>query len=348
MNRKLLWILLAALLLAGCGGGSDQNSGAEQADSGEAESASRDFFAMDTYMSVLAYGENAENAVDDAVKEVNRLDQLLSAADPDSEVGQLNENGSATLSEDGQALMEASLALFRETGGRFDITVYPLVELWGFTGGNYRKPSEEEIRSTLPYVGAESIRYEEADGAVSFARDGMKIDFGGIAKGYTSAKIVDIFQSAGIRSGLVSLGGNIQALGTKPDGTPWKIGIQDPEDSAALIGVLAVADEAVITSGGYERYFEEDGTRYHHILDPETGYPAGSGLLSVTIVSRDGTMADGLSTSLFIMGKEKALAFWRERREQFDVILVTDSREILVTAGLKDRFSSDLPFTIEE
>ena len=348
MNRKLLWILLAALLLAGCGGGSNQNSGAEQADSGEAKSASRDFFAMDTYMSVLAYGENAENAVDDAVKEVNRLEQLLSAADPDSEVGQLNENGSATLSEDGQALMEASLALFRETGGRFDITVYPLVELWGFTGGNYRKPSEEEIRSTLPYVGAESIRYEEADGAVSFARDGMKIDFGGIAKGYTSAKIVDIFQSAGIRSGLVSLGGNIQALGTKPDGTPWKIGIQDPEDSAALIGVLAVADEAVITSGGYERYFEEDGTRYHHILDPETGYPAGSGLLSVTIVSRDGTMADGLSTSLFIMGKEKALAFWRERREQFDVILVTDSREILVTAGLKDRFSSDLPFTIEE
>ena len=344
MRRNILiWLLAAALFLAGCGGAAGNVT--EKADSGE-ESASRDFFAMDTYMSVLAYGENAGTAVEKAVQEVNRLDSLLSAGDPDSEVGMINGNGGGVLSEDGRVLMERSLSLAAETDGRFDVCIYPLVELWGFTGQHYRLPGSGEISAVLPLTDPAGMTFDRNTGEVSFSKEGMMIDFGGIAKGYTSSRIIDIFRENGIGSGLVSLGGNIQALGRKPDGSMWKIGIQDPEDSAAMIGVLEISDKAVITSGGYERFFEENGNVYHHILDPETGYPADSGLLSVTIVCTDGTEADGLSTSLFIMGKEEALRFWRERSETFDVILVTDQREIIVTEGLRDSFSSSLPFEI--
>lgn len=134
----------------------------------------------------------------------------------------------------------------------------------------------------------------------------MKVDFGGIAKGYTSASVMEIFKECGVTSGLVSLGGNVQALGSKIDGSSWKVAVQNPDSEENYLGVLSIKDKAVITSGGYERYLK-NGKVYHHIIDPSTGYPANSGLKSVTIVSNDGTLADGLSTSLFIMGLKKQL-----------------------------------------
>ena len=167
------------------------------------------------------------------------------------------------------------------------------------------------------------------------------IDFGGIAKGYTSSRIMDIYKDNGITSGLVNLGGNVQALGTKTDGTKWKIAVQSPDDTEDYLGILSVQDKAVITSGGYERYFEQDGVTYHHIIDPKTGYPAESGLVSVTIVSDDGTLADGLSTSLFIMGEEKAADFWREHKDDFDAILMSDDGTLYVTEGLENDFSTE-------
>ena len=139
----------------------------------------------------------------------------------------------------------------------------------------------------------------------------------------------------------MNLGGNVQALGTKTDGTKWKIAVQSPDDTEDYLGILSVQDKAVITSGGYERYFEQDGVTYHHIIDPKTGYPAESGLVSVTIVSEDGTLADGLSTSLFIMGKEKAADFWREHKDDFDVILMSDDGTLYVTEGLENDFSTE-------
>ena len=145
---------------------------------------------------------------------------------------------------------------------------------------------------------------------------------------------------------LVDLGGNVQALGKKPDGSEWRIGIRDPEDESGMLGVLSISNLAVITSGGYERYFEENGETYHHIIDPRTGYPAESGLLSVTIVSPDGTLADGLSTFLFIAGQEEAEEFWRSHKDRFEMILVLEDRSVLVTEGLTDRFSSDYAFSV--
>ena len=164
----------------------------------------------------------------------------------------------------------------------------------------------------------------------------MKVDLGGIAKGFTSDRVMELFSADGVTSGIISLGGNVQTLGTKPDGSLWRVGIQDPDDSSGIIATIEVADKAVITSGGYQRYFEQDGTTYHHIIDPRTGMPADSGLTSVTIVSDDGTLADGLSTSLFIMGKEAALDYWRAHRDNFDVILVASDGSITISEGLAD------------
>ena len=168
------------------------------------------------------------------------------------------------------------------------------------------------------------------------------IDFGGIAKGYTGQKLAELFQEYGVSSALVSLGGNIQAIGTKPDGSSWKVGIRDPKGGQQdYIGVLSVESQAVVTSGGYERYFEEDGETYIHIINPRTGYPADGDLLSVTIVSKDGTLADGMSTALYIMGYEKACQFWRQHREEFNVILVTDDGKIHISENLKGNFQTE-------
>ena len=303
--------------------------------------ASKDIFAMDTYMTVTAYGEKAQDAVDAAEAEIERLDALLSTGNTDSEITKLNEAKNATLSEDGGYLVERALELNKETDGAFDIAIYPVMEAWGFPTQNFRVPSAEELTELLKHVDALEISYNKITREISFADSQMKIDLGGIAKGYTSSRIMDIFKENGITSGLVNLGGNVQALGAKTDGSNWRVAVQSPDDTEDYLGVLSIQDKAVITSGGYERYFEQDGVIYHHIIDPKTGYPAENGLISVTIVSEDGTLADGLSTSLFIMGEEKAAEFWRAHSEEFDAVLVTDDGTIYVTEGLKDSFTTE-------
>ena len=312
----------------------------------DGEKATRNIFAMDTYMSLQAYGETAEKAVEEAVAEIHRLDALLSTGREDSEVCRLNAGAGgqeAVLSEDTAFLTGRSLELYEETGGAFDITVYPLMKLWGFAGGEFHLPTEEELQEALELVGADQLAFDRSAGTLSFAKEGVEIDFGGIAKGYTSGRVMDVFRENGVKSALVSLGGNVQALGSKPDGSKWRVAIQNPDKEGPYLGILDIADQAVITSGGYERYFEENGTVYHHILDPETGWPADRGLVSVTVVSSDGTYADGLSTSLFVMGEEKAEAFWREHSDLFQMVLLTDGGELLATDGLKGSFQSDLP-----
>lgn len=323
----------------------DKNASSETQASSTDEPQSRDVFAMDTYMTLTAYGDNAENALDKAEAEIERLDNLLSTGDGNSEIYALNQNGTGTISEDTETLLNESEKLYTDTEGVFDITIYPVMDAWGFTTQNYRIPSEEELKGLLENVNASKIQYDKASKKVTLPA-GVKIDFGGIAKGYTSSRIMDIYKKCGVTSGMVSLGGNVQLLGAKPDGSFWRVAVQSPDDTNDYLGVLEAEDKAVITSGGYERYFEENGKIYHHIIDPATGYPAENGLKSVTIVSDDGTLADGLSTSLFIMGKDKACDFWKEHSDKFDMILMTDDNELYVSEGIADVFSSDLTTNI--
>lgn len=346
--------LSVSLLLGGCNNTkqdtiTETKSAQTEEQTKSNEEASKDIFAMDTYMTVTAYGAKAQEAVDEAEAEIQRLDELLSTGNEESEIAQLNQNKNATLSEDAGYLVERALELNKETDGAFDIAIYPVMEAWGFPTQNYQVPTADTLESLLKLADASQIIYDENSRKISFGREGMKIDLGGIAKGYTSSRIMDIYKENNISSGLVNLGGNVQALGTKPDGSKWRVAVQSPDDTEDYLGILSVEDKAVITSGGYERYFEQDGKTYHHIINPKTGYPAENGLTSVTVVSEDGTLADGLSTSLFIMGKEEAIEFWKAHSEEFDIIMLTDEGKLYVTEGIQDDFSTEMEMeTIEK
>lgn len=367
-RKKAVAMLLAAVftagMLSGCGTSgdtekskNDSRKAVEQTTQAEAdtdrksqneedESESRDIFAMDTYMTLTAYGKNAKKALDEAVDEINNIEQLVSTGIDSSDVSQINENGKGSVSETTGYLIKRSKEIYDSTNGVFDITIYPIMQAWGFPTENYRVPGKKELKKLRELMGADHVLYDEKKQEVTLNKEGMKIDLGGIAKGYTSSKVMDIFKENGISSAVISLGGNVQTLNGKPDGSDWRVAVENPADTGSYIGVLSIKDKAVITSGGYERYFKQDGKTYHHIIDPANGYPANNGLTSVTIVSDDGTLADGLSTSLFIMGPEKAQKYWKEHSDEFDTILVKDDGSILVSEGLADYFTSESDFTI--
>jgi len=313
-------------LLAGC-------SGAEQPQK-DTEERSIDIFAMDTYMTVRAYGAS-EELLSDAAELVYGLEARLSATREGSEIYELDHTGAARLSEDTTILLERAMELCRATSGALDITVYPVVKAWGFTTEAYRVPSQEEIDALLERVDYTRLVLEGEQAALP---EGMEADLGSLAKGYTGDLLCSLLRAGGVESALLDLGGNIQALGSKPDGSDWRIAIQDPTGEGRL-GVLRMADKAVITSGGYERYFvDEEGQLWWHIMDPATGYPARNGLISVTIVASEGLYADALSTALFVMGPERAIDFWRGAGD-FEMALVTEDGKLLMTPDLASSFT---------
>ncbi len=302
-------------------------------------------FAMDTVMDLSVYTDD-DSLLTEAADLVSQLEHSLSTTDSNSEIYTANSTGSAVLSDSTAELLERALGFCEKTDGALDLSIYPVVRAWGFTTGTYQVPAQQELDSLLKYVDYQKIAYSSADQTVSLP-EGMEIDLGSVAKGYTSDRLIQLFRENGVTSALLNLGGNVQTLGTKPDGSLWRIGIKDPSGNSYL-GVLSTADQAVITSGGYERFFEgEDGTIYWHIIDPKTGYPAKNGLISATAVGAEGVYCDALSTALFIMGPEKAADFWREHRD-FETILVTEQNEVLITPGLADSFQlmEDSPYKL--
>lgn len=340
-----LTVMAAGAGLAGCGGTGNGTVGSNGSSYTAAEESryTTEVFAMDTYMTLTAYGDNAQTAVNEAVAEIRRLDDRFSVGNAESDVTVINNAGGGRVSEETAFLIEKSLDIGRKTKGAFDITVYPLMELWGFTSGNYRVPSDEEIKDVLSKVSYMNVT---ADGQEVTLNNNAMIDFGGIAKGYTSSRVMDIFRQNGVEHGIISLGGNVQALNSKPDNSSWRVAVQKPDGDGDYLGILSVDNKAVITSGGYERYFEQNGMTYHHIINPSTGYPSDSDLTSVTIVCDDGTTADALSTSLFIMGLDNAVDFYRNSGIAFDMILYDRSGRLYVTQDIAGSFSSDIDVEI--
>ena len=332
LKKALLVCLIPAFVISGCGKTTTdeaentmkQETTAEESaqdeqemESTEAETSgedadeeaevSKDLFAMDTYMTLTAYGEHAQEAVDKAAERVEELDALLSTGDENSEIYQLNQSGEATLSEEGGYLVERALELYQKTDGAFDIAIYPVMQAWGFPTQEYHVPDDATLKEKLALADASKVNYDKDTRKISFDQDGMEIDLGGIAKGYTSSQIMQIYQDCGVTSGLVNLGGNVQALGCKTDGSKWRVAIQSPDDTEDYLGILEIENQAVITSGGYERYFEEDGVTYHHIIDPETLMPSEY-LRAVTVWTEDSALADFLSTTLFLTPYEDGRA----------------------------------------
>lgn len=326
-----LWKKLAAFLLAGILTGCSAPAEEMQ------QPVERSLFAMNTYMTFTAYGEDAQAALQEAEECIQQVEGLWSVTDKDSEIYQANHSGGqpVTVSEETAEIISFALEMAQRTGGALDPTIYPVLTAWGFTTDSKQVPSQQQIAQLLEQVGYDRI---QINGSELTVPDGMELDLGAVGKGYTADLVTEILRRHGVTSALISLGGNIQAIGSRPDGSDWRLGIRAPWESGNL-GVLTVSDAAVVTSGGYENYFDdEQGNIYWHILDPSTGYPADSGLQSVTIVGREGKMCDALSTALFVMGAQSAEQYWRENGG-FEMLLVTDSGEILITEGIAENFT---------
>lgn len=361
-----LSLLLAYLLPYTC-------TAKAQTDPQASESSSRYVDSMNTLITLTAYGSRREEALDAAEKEIIRLNELLSTGISDSEISRLNEKGKGIVTSDTMTIIEKSLELYESTGHLFDITIYPLMQLWGFATADtpllaitetedlesflaqgdehhYHVPDPEELSEALSKIGSDRLVLDAKASEVTLG-EGQTIDLGGIAKGYASSRIMQLFRDMGVSSATVSLGGNVHCLNVKPDGSMYKIAVRSPFDHLNdYAAILEIANEAVITSGGYERFFvdEASGKTYQHIMDPRTGYPAESDLASVSIITNDGMLGDGLSTSLYIMGEKEAVNYWRRRAKDFEMLLITQDGELLITEGLADRIVYPVTFTILE
>lgn len=320
MRKLIIFCIILCLLLTGCNMSKVQT---------------RTVFAMDTVMELTVYSDS-DTLMDEIENRISDLEGKLSVTKEDSDINILNTKSVSNLSEDTRRLITESLELCESTDGALDISVYPAVAAWGFTTGENRIPSQAEIDELLEKVDYTKIWIKDHLVSVPL---GMQIDLGSVAKGYTGDVICAYLRVNGVSSALLNLGGNVQAFGSKPDGSDWSIAIQHPTEEAYL-GILEISDKAVITSGGYERYFVgEDGETYCHIIDPETGRPSDSGLVSVTIVGERGLVCDALSTALFVMGLSEATEFWRSGEYEFEAVFVTEDGGVYITEGLEDNFT---------
>lgn len=293
----------------------------------------REFFAMDTVVTLEAYGGSA--ALDAAQAEILRLEQLFSIGEPQSDAARLNARGTHTLSPETAALLTAAREISAASGGALDVTIGPVVRLWDWYDGAPAVPEAAELAAALALVDFESLRLDGREATLE--KPGMAVDLGGIAKGFAAGSAAKVLRDQGVTSALLNLGGNIRAVGAKPDGSPWIVGIADPDDPAGYCCTVEAADCAVVTSGDYQRYFIQDGQTYHHIFDPETGFPVETSLRSVTVLCKDDTWADGLSTALFVLGMEDGAALWRSCPVDFEAVFLTDDG-ISITEGLVGQF----------
>lgn len=330
--RLLPLLLVFVLLFSGC----DTQNHAE-------DEHTTSLFAMGTYMTLTAYGDSAAEALALSEDRIKELESLWSVTDENSDIYTINQSGGipTKVNKETAELLQFTLHMADQTGGAFDPTIFPAVTAWGFISGDYRIPDKDELTDLLQHIGYENVSLQE--NTVTLPA-GMQLDLGAVGKGYTGDRISEVLREQGVTSALLDLGGNIQMIGRKPDDTKWRIGIQNPFGEGSL-GVLESEEVAIVTSGNYERYFiGEDGQQYGHIIDPSTGYPAKSGLASVSIIAKEGRLCDALSTALYVMGLEKATEYWKENGG-FEMLLVTDQKEIYLTEGIRDDFTLNDTFS---
>ena len=301
------------------------------------------FFAMDTVMDITVYSvQDPEALLERCRDRAGELDGLFSVHSPSGDLGRLNLSGgnSVPVAPETLSVLKASAEICDLSGGAFNIATGSLTDLWGFETDDPSVPDAQAVQRLLPLPGAECLQFEE--GSVALTGPAC-LNLGAIAKGYCADDLARMLKENGVTSALLSLGGNISAIGSKPDGSPWRIAVQDPSDPKGYVGIVSVREKSVVTSGSYQRYFTENGKDYHHILDPETGFPAESGLLSVTVVSDSGMYADALSTCFFVLGIQDAVAMWRRLPDEIrpdGIIFVSDDHSVL-TAGNLDFVPAD-------
>lgn len=318
--KRLVFTALVLGLLAGCG----------------TTEYSTDFFAMNTVMRITGRGASAQQTVVAAEQAVNALDRLLSRTREESEIWALNHAGGAwvEVSDETLAVLTTALTVAEQTDGAYDPTVAPLTDLWQIGTEDAHVPTRAAIDDALRTVDYHNV---EVDGSRVRLLNGAQLDLGGVAKGWAGGNVLEPDSLTG---GLLELGGNISCFGEKKGGsTVWTVGVADPDASSELMATLKLENACAVTTGDYERYFEENGVRYHHVFDPEAGYPADTGLRSVTVVMdyADGGLADGYSTALFVMGLDEGLDFCAVHG--LSAVFIADDKTVYVTDALRDAFT---------
>jgi thiamine biosynthesis lipoprotein len=296
-------------------------------------------FLMDTVIEITAYGPGAEQAVKAAFAELKRLHDITNNFDPASQVSAINQaagRDKVNADPDLIAMLRRSNELAGRIDHTFDVTIGPLTDLWGIGRKGDYVPARADIDKALAFVDHRLVIVDENAGTVFLPKAGMKLDLGGIAKGYAVDRAVAILKGHGVASALVNAGGDIKVIGTRPDGKPWRIGVQHPRKPDAIIAKLALTDwDTMETSGDYQRYIMKDGVRYSHILDPRTGLQPRQ-LASVTMVINSSADGDILSTALFVLGPERGLALLRQFPGTEAIMVATDGR-VIVSSGLEGK-----------
>jgi len=335
IDKKLIYIkylilIVAAPFFSGCMNGVNSSEGEE--------------YLLGTICRISIYeteNKNPDKIIDDAFKIVKDIENRMSINIPDSEISNVNKNAGiepVNVSPDILYLIQRSFTYSEISGGRFDITVGPLVELWGIGTSNAMVPSREEIKENLKLTDFNMIDIDADAGTVFLTKKKMMLDLGGIAKGFAADRVKEFLIGQGVEHAIIYMGGNILVIGDNPEKRLWKIGIQNPfMPGGTVMGVVEAFDQTIVTSGIYERYFIEDDVYYHHILDTDTGYPVNNSLASVTIITLCSTDADALSTAVFALGLEKGLSLI-ENLNETDAVFITRNREVYISSGMKDLF----------
>ncbi|MBU3157490.1 FAD:protein FMN transferase [Clostridium estertheticum] len=302
----------------------------------------RKFYSLGTSNQLKVYGKKATKAIEESIIKVCEIDNKMSVFKEESEISKISINAGnkpQIVSNDTYYVIQKAIKYCTLSEGAFDITIKPIVALWGIGKEGQQIPSSNEVKEKLKIVNYKDIVIDKNDRSIFLKNKKQEIDVGGIAKGYAADEVKNVMIKNGIKSALINLGGNILTLGTKIDGTPWSVGIQDPFKTRGEFALaISVINKSVVTSGNYERYFEVEGKRFHHIINPSTGYPSESDIVGATIISDNSIDGDGLSTGVYIMGVQKAIKLIEEI-EGVDAILITKSKEIYVTSGMKGKFT---------
>jgi thiamine biosynthesis lipoprotein len=315
----------------------------------------RQEYVLDDYVTITAYGKNqsqVEEAVDAAFQELFRIQSICNRYEPESEISYVNStaaDGAVAVSEELWEMISTAMEVYEASGGLFDVTVGPLVDLWDVSGRGARgepPPGEGEVARAMQLVGRDKLVLDEAERSVFFLSQGMVIDLGGLAKGYALDRAADVLREGGVEVGVINMISTSMTMGDKPsaaEGPRWTIAITNPRGGDYL-GTLSLPGGVYIsTSGDYQRYFEYEGVRYHHIIDPRTGYPARGTMSATVIGGLDGAWSDALSTVLFITGYEEGLS-WAEEAEEVEAIIVDDEGVVHTTSGV-DQWAENLSLT---
>ncbi|MDF2883908.1 MAG: ApbE family lipoprotein [Clostridiaceae bacterium] len=301
----------------------------------------KEFYCLGTINRLTAYGENAETAVEEGEQRLAEIDDKMSVFKDYSQLSRVNRSAGKNyekVSEDTYFVIKSAIEYCEILKGTFDPTIKPIVKLWNIGKENFRIPQQSEIYNALKLVNYKDILFDHENCSIKLKNENQNVDAGGIAKGYAADEVKRIFKRNEIKRGLIDLGGNIFALGGKTDESPWSIGVQNPFSKRGdYIGIILVTNKSLVTSGNYERHTIANGKNYHHIIDPRTGYPSESGLVSVTIISNLSIDGDGFSTGIFILGLEKGMEII-ESTYGIDGIFITEKKEIYVSSGIKDEF----------